>query len=73
METITDSYRTQILGKRQRADSWCKHQRSLHRQDIEFRVEHGEISQEYLDDAVIELEDKIANAEKEITQADFDL
>lgn len=72
-ETITDSYHTQILGKRQRADSWCRHQRSLHRQDIEFRIEHGEISQEDFDNAEVELEDKIANSEKDIAQTDFDL
>lgn len=71
-ETITDSYRTQILGKRQRADSWCKHQRSLHRQDIQFRIEHGDISQEDFDDAEAELEEKIANSDKEFYQTDFD-
>ena len=72
-ETITDSYRTQILEKRQRADSWCKHQRSLHRQDIEFRVERGAISQDDSDDTEVALEEKIANSEKEIAQTDFDL
>lgn len=72
-EIITESYRTQILGKRQRADSWCKHQRSLHSQDIEFRIEHGEISQQDFDEAEVGLEAKIADCEKEVTQADFDL
>lgn len=72
-ESIRDSYRTQILGKRQRADSWCKHQRSLHRQDMGFRIEHGDISQEDFDDAEVELEEKIANSEREVTQQDFDL
>lgn len=72
-EIITSSYRTQVLGKRQRAESWCKHQRSLHRQDIEFRIEHGEISQEDFDDAENELKEKIASSEKDIIQIDFDL
>ena len=71
-EIIRNSYRTQMLGKRQRADSWCKHQRSLHRQDMEFRIEHGDISQVDFDNAEVELEEKIANFEKEITQQDFD-
>lgn len=73
VETITDSYRTQILEKRQRADSWCKHQRSLHGQDIEFRMGRGDISQEDFDEAEVELEEKIANSEKEVLQTDFDL
>jgi len=71
--SIRDTYDSQILGKRQRADSWCKHQRSLHRQDIEFRIEHGEISPEEYDEVEKELEAKIHESEKEITQADFDL
>ena len=71
-EAITDSYRTQILGKRQRADSWCKHQRSLHRQDIEFRIEHGDISHEDFDDAEVKLEEKIAKSETNLCQTDFD-
>lgn len=72
-ETVTDSYRTQILGKRQRADAWCKYQRSLFEQDIKFRIEHGDISQQDFDNAEIELEQKLANSEKELTQTDFDL
>ena len=72
-EIITDSYRTQILGKRQRADSWCKHQRSLHSQDIEFRIEHGEISQQDFNEAEVGLEEKIADCEKDVLQTDFDL
>ena len=72
-DSIREHYRSQIVEKRQRADSWCKHQRSLHSQDIEFRIEHGEISQEQFDEAETELEIKIANSEKEVTQADFDL
>ena len=72
-QTIRDTYETQILGKRQRAESWCQHQRSLHRQDIEFRIEHGEITRQQYEDAEEELESKIHRSEREITQADFDL
>ena len=72
-ETITESYRMQILGKRQRAYSWCKQQRSLHRQDIEFRIDHGGISHEDFNIAEAELEEKVAISEKEIAQSDFDL
>ena len=71
--TIKETYNTQILEQRRRADSWCSHQRSLHRQDIEFRIEHGELSQEQYDQAEIDLEEKIHKSEKDITQADFDL
>ena len=73
VEIIRNSYRTQSLGKRQRADSWCKHQRSLHSQDIEFRIEHGDINQEDFDEAECMLEEKIADCLKEVTQTDFDL
>ena len=72
-EAIRESYRSQTLGKRQRAESWCKHQRSIHKQDIEFRIEHGEMSQEQFDEANLELEAKITKSEKEVAQADFDL
>lgn len=73
VESVKESYQTQILEKRQRADSWCKHQRSLHRQDIEFRIEHGEMSQNQFDEAETELDAKIMRSEKEVTQDDFDL
>jgi len=73
IEPIRESYRTQIHVKRQRADSWCKHQRSLHRQDIDFRIEHGEMSPEQYDMAEAELEVKINRSEKDVMQDDFDL
>ena len=61
-EIIKDSYRAQILEKRQRASSWCQHQRLLHRQD-----------QENFDVTEVELDEKIAVSEKQIAQSDFDL
>lgn len=72
-EGIRETYRSQILEKRKRADSWCQHQKSLHDQEIQFRMEHGEISQEQYDQAESELEAKMAQSEKVITQTDFDL
>lgn len=72
-ESIRESYRSQILEKRKRADSWCNHQKSLHSQDVQFRIEHGEISQEQYDQAEFELEAKVAQSEKGIIQTDFDL
>lgn len=73
VEAVKESYREQILVKRQRADSWCKHQRSLHTQDIEFRIEHGEMSQGHFEEAETELEAKINQSQKDVTQDDFDL
>lgn len=73
VNVIKESYRSKMLEKRQRADSWCKHQRSLHNQDVNFRIEHGEISEAQFDQAELEIKNKIAMSEKEITQADFDL
>lgn len=72
-QSIKETYESQMLGRRQRANSWCEHQRSLHRQEIQFRIEHGEISQQQYDEAENELERKINDSEKELTQADFDL
>ena len=72
-EGISETYQSQMLEKRKRANSWCAHQQSLHDQDIQFRMEHGEISQEQYDQAESELEIKMAQSEKDITQTDFDL
>lgn len=73
VNVIKESYRSKILEKRQRADSWCKHQRSLHNQDVNFRIEQGEISEAQFDQAELEIGNKIAMSDKEVTQADFDL
>ena len=68
VERVTESYRVQISETRQRADSWCKHQRLLHRQ---FQIENGNISQDELQDAQVELVEKIADSEKNVAQTDF--
>lgn len=68
-----EKYQTRIHEKRIRADSWCKHQRSLHTQDVQYRMEHGELSQEQFDQAETDLEAKEAQSQKELLQAEFDL
>ncbi|KAL9599008.1 MAG: hypothetical protein Q9219_004123 [cf. Caloplaca sp. 3 TL-2023] len=71
-DAIRLSYATRIGEKRTRADSWRQHQRSLHDQEMRFRVDHEELSQEEFDLAQSELDSKIKRSEKEITQTDFD-
>ena len=71
--SIRDSFKSKMAEKRQRADSWSKHQRSLHEQDVQFKMEHGEMSQEEFDQAEADIESKILGSEKEMVQADFDL
>lgn len=70
--TIRSSYNTSVAARRQRAESWSKHQRSLHAQEMQFRIDHGEMSEADFDRAEAELEEKITKSEKEATQADFD-
>lgn len=72
-KAIRESFKSKVTEKRQRADSWCKHQRSLHEQDIQFKMEHGEMSQEEFDQAEADVEAKVLLSEKETVQADFDL
>ena len=67
------AYEGRYQEKRRRADSLTKHQRSLHDQDMQFRMEHGEISQEEFDEAETSLESRLAQAAKDLAQADFDL
>ena len=71
--SMRKSYELKATEKRQRAESWRKHQQSLHEQDMQFQIEHGEISQEDFDRAESEIERKVFQSEREITQADFDL
>ncbi|MCJ1382331.1 hypothetical protein MMC17_005444 [Xylographa soralifera] len=72
-ETTREEYHARISEKRLRADSWCKHQRSLHSQDIQYRMENGDISQEQFDQAEADIEAKEAQSKKELLQAEFDL
>ena len=70
---IRKKYQSDMTAKRKRADSWCEHQRSLHRQDIQYRMENEQMTQEQFDDLEAELEVKIQQSEKGITQTSFDL
>ena len=71
--TLRDSCKNKINERRQRAESWRKHQRSLHEQDIQFKIEHSELSQEEFDQAEADIEARIFQSEKETVQAEFDL
>lgn len=73
VDTIRESFRSQMRERRQRAETWRKHQRSLHNQDVQFRLEQGEISEEDFDEAEMEFEAKLNKSEKDLIQADFDL
>ncbi|MCJ1290954.1 hypothetical protein MMC34_002496 [Xylographa carneopallida] len=72
-ETTREEYQARVSEKRLRADSWCKHQRSLHNQDIQYRMENGDISQEQFDQAEADIEAKETQSKKELLQAEFDL
>lgn len=73
VNTIRESFRSQMSERRQRTETWRKHQRSLHNQDVQFQLEQGEISEEDFDEAEMEFEAKLNKAEKDFLQADFDL
>lgn len=70
---LRKSFLNEIAETRQRAESWCKHQRSLHENNIQFKMEKGEMSQEDFDQAEADVEAKFFQSEKEVVQTDFDL
>ena len=72
-DTIRSRFQTELLGKRKRAESWCQHQRSLHQQDVQFRIKHGEIDQSEYDQLEADLQSKIEKSDRDLAQADFDL
>ncbi|KAL8778138.1 MAG: hypothetical protein Q9213_007554 [Squamulea squamosa] len=72
-DAIRDRYVAQIGEKRQRANSWRQHQRSLHDQDIKFRMNHEDLSQAEFDQAEQELDARLHKSEKDLAQTDFDL
>ncbi|KAL8730316.1 MAG: hypothetical protein Q9181_004703 [Wetmoreana brouardii] len=73
VETTRAVYTAQINEKRHRANSWRQHQRSLHDQDMRFRMDHEELSQAEFDQAESGLAAKIHRSEKGMAQTDFDL
>ena len=66
------AYESSVTARRQRAASWAKHQRSIHDQDIQFRIDHGEMTEADFDRAEEDLEQRLLKSEKEVTQTDFD-
>ena len=73
LETIRAAFQVELADKQNRAVSWCNHQRSLHRQDVQYRIEHGEMTQGQYDELEIELEGKVEKSDRDVTQAEFDL
>ncbi|KAL9001302.1 MAG: hypothetical protein Q9169_000193 [Polycauliona sp. 2 TL-2023] len=72
-DTIRATYVSRIGEKRERANSWRDHQRSLHDQDIQFRMKHEELSQSEFEQAEQELDARLHRSEKELAQNDFDV
>ncbi|KAL8851657.1 MAG: hypothetical protein Q9221_003388 [Calogaya cf. arnoldii] len=72
-DAIRATYISRIGEKRQRANSWRQHQKSLHDQDVKFRMNHEDLSQSEFEQAEQELEARLQGSEKDLTQNDFDL
>ena len=70
---IRSKYTAEVSAKRKRAESWCEHQRSLHRQDVQFRIDQGSMTQAQYDDLEIALEQKIHQSDRDLAQTSFDL
>lgn len=71
-DSIREACEAKIAEKQRRADAWCKHQLSLHEQDVQFRIEHCEISPGGFDQAESEIERKVLQSERDVAQAEFD-
>ena len=72
-ERIREAFRSQMLEKRQSAESWRKHRRSWHNQEMQLRIKEGDISVSQFDEAQTRFDDKIAGSERDLAQAEFDL
>ena len=72
-KSIRNEYDLKIQTKRKRAGSWREHQRSLHRQDVQYRMENDEITQEMYDHLESGLEERLRQSEKDVAQFDFDI
>lgn len=72
-DPIRETYRSQIHTRHQRAQSWQEHQRSLHQQNVQFSISHGEMSSEQYEASETELEEKLLQSDTETTQAAFDI
>lgn len=72
-DAATKSYESAMHEKRARADSFGAHQKSLHAQDLQFRMEHDTITQEQFDDAETALAARLEQSTTDLTQAAFSL
>ncbi|KAG8530998.1 uncharacterized protein KY384_004355 [Bacidia gigantensis] len=72
-DSIRGKYQSEYQKTRKRADSWCEHQRSLHGQDLQYRMEYDDMTQEQFDALEAELEGKMQQSAKDTAQADFDM
>lgn len=73
VDKFRELFSSQIDEKRQRADSWCRHQRSLHNQDVQFRIEQGGMSDGEFDRLESKLESTLNKSEEEFTHANLEL
>lgn len=73
VDKIRESFSLQIVEKRLRVDSWCRHQRSLHNQDVQFRIEQGGMSDGDFDRLQSELESMLNKSEEEFTHVNLEL
>lgn len=71
--SLRESFETEMNEKRKKAESWCKHQQFLHEQEMQFQMEQGDISPEAFNQAQLEIEQKVTDSRKQVTQLDFDL
>lgn len=72
-ESIRESFRSQMLEKRQSTETWRKHRRSLYHQEMHLRIKEGVLSGSQFDEAQLRLDESIAGSEKDLAQAEFDL
>lgn len=72
-ERIREAFRSQMLEKRQSAESWRQHRRSWHNQEMHLRIKEGDISGSQFDEAQTRFDDKMAGSERDLAQAEFDL
>ncbi len=73
VEKIRESFSSQMHEKRQRAESWCKHQRSLHNQDVQFRMEQGGMFEDDFAHLEFKLDAKLSKSEEDLTHIDLEL
>ena len=68
-----ETFATALAEKTQKCESLTKHHRSLHDQDLAFRMQNEDLSQEDFDAAEAALESKLQRCEKDLAQSTLDL